>query len=166
VQINVMPDFVNVAMQLISTAILFLVVRKKAWGPMQEFLRKRQELVTKEITEAKALKAEADDLKAAAKSEIATARDKAKSIVEASHQQADMVKKQLLEEASLEAKRKLDKAASEIQLERKKVYSNIRKDIVDLAIASAENLIEKEIDPNNHGRLFDEFLEKVGEDVG
>jgi len=166
VQINVMPDLMNVAMTLVSTAILFFVVKRKAWAPMQAFLKQRQEIVTKEITEAKSLKEQADELKAAAAKEIETARDQARSIVEASQQQAVNVKEQILDEARLEAKRKLDRAASEIELERKQVYANIRKDIVDLAIASAENLIEKEIDPNNHGRLFDEFLDKVGEDVG
>jgi len=162
IDINVMPDLTNLLMQLISTAILLIVVRHFAWAPMQAFLKARSELVTKEITAAEEAKALAEELKTAAESEIVTARNQAKTIVANSEQQAQKVRESILEDASLEAKRKLDKAALEIELERKKLYANVQKDIVDLAIASAENLIEKEIDSKNHEQLFNKFLKKVG----
>ena len=58
-QIYIMPDLVNFTLQILSTLVLFLVIKRFAWAPMKEFLRKRQELVSQEINHAEMLKADA-----------------------------------------------------------------------------------------------------------
>lgn len=160
--IYIIPDWRNLLLTLASVIILLFIVKKFAWAPMKEFLQKRQEIVTKEMDEAAGLKAEAMALKEHATSEIKEARAKAKGIVEASQSQALAVHDDIIETANQEAKRKVAKALAEIDLERKHVYANIREDIVNLAIDSAQNLIEKEINPQTHSQLFDEFVAKVG----
>ena len=47
-------------------------------------------------------------------------------------------------------KQRLSKASADIEQERKAVYAQIRQDIVELAVSSAEKMIEKEIDANVH----------------
>ena len=144
-----MPDLVNFTLQILSTLVLFLVIKRFAWAPMKEFLRKRQELVSQEINHAEMLKADAMALKQSAEAQVQVARDEAREIVENSKKQAQHMHDEIV-------------SAADIEQERKAVYAQIRSDIVELAVSSAEKMIEKEIDANVHNELFDQFIAKVG----
>ncbi len=157
-----MPDLVNFTLQILSTLVLFLVIKYFAWAPMKEFLRKRQELVSQEINRAEMLKSDAIALKKSAEAQVQVARDEAREIVENSKKQAQHMHDEIVSNARKEAQQKLSKAAADIEQERKAVYSKIRSDIVELAVSSAEKMIEKEIDSNVHNELFDQFVAKVG----
>lgn len=161
-QIYIMPDLVNFTLQILSTLLLFLVIKYFAWAPMKEFLRKRQELVSQEINRAEMLKSDAIALKKSAEAQVQVARDEAREIVENSKKQAQHMHDEIVSNARKEAQQKLSKAAADIEQERKAVYSKIRSDIVELAVSSAEKMIEKEIDSNVHNELFDQFVAKVG----
>ena len=157
-----MPDLVNFTLQIVSTLLLFLVIKYFAWAPMKEFLRKRQELVSQEINRAEMLKSDAIALKKSAEAQVQVAREEAREIVENSKKQAQHMHDEIVSNARKEAQQKLSKAAAEIEQERKAVYSKIRSDIVELAVSSAEKMIEKEIDADVHNELFDQFVAKVG----
>ena len=157
-----MPDLVNFTLQIVSTLLLFLVIKYFAWAPMKEFLRKRQELVSQEINRAETLKSDAIALKKSAEAQVQVAREEAREIVENSKKQAQHMHDEIVSNARKEAQQKLSKAAADIEQERKAVYSKIRSDIVELAVSSAEKMIEKEIDADVHNELFDQFVAKVG----
>ena len=157
-----MPDWINFTLQILSTLVLFFVIKHFAWAPMKEFLRKRQELVSQEINRAEMLKSDAIALKKSAEAQVQVARDEAREIVENSKKQAQHMHDEIVSNARKEAQQKLSKAAADIEQERKAVYSKIRSDIVELAVSSAEKMIEKEIDSNVHNELFDQFVAKVG----
>ncbi|WP_235069134.1 F0F1 ATP synthase subunit B [Turicibacter sp. TJ11] len=161
-QIYIMPDLVNFTLQILSTLVLFLVIKRFAWAPMKEFLRQRQELVSKEINHAEMLKADAMALKQSAEAQVQVARDEAREIVENSKKQAQRMHDEIVSNARKEAQQRLSKASADIEQERKAVYAQIRQDIVELAVSSAEKMIEKEIDANVHNELFDQFVAKVG----
>ena len=160
--IYIMPDFFNLTLQILSTLVLFLVIKRFAWAPMKEFLRKRQELVSQEINHAEMLKADAMALKQSAEARVHVARDEAREIVENSKKQAQRMHDEIVSNARKEAQQRLSKASADIEQERKAVYAQIRQDIVELAVSSAEKMIEKEIDANVHNELFDQFVAKVG----
>lgn len=157
-----MPDWINFTLQIASTLVLFFVIKYFAWAPMKEFLRKRQELVSQEINHAEMLKADALALKQSAEAQVQVARDEAREIVENSKKQAQITHDEIVTSARTEAAQKLAKASADIEQERKAVYANIREDIVNLALTSAEKMIAKEIDANVHNELFDQFVSKVG----
>ncbi len=161
-QIYIMPDLVNFTLQIVSTLLLFLVIKYFAWAPMKEFLRKRHELVSQEINRAEMLKSDAIALKKSAEAQVQVAREEAREIVENSKKQAQHMHDEIVSNARKEAQQKLSKAAADIEQERKAVYSKIRSDIVELAVSSAEKMIEKEIDADVHNELFDQFVAKVG----
>ena len=79
-----MPDLVNFTLQILSTLVLFLVIKRFAWAPMKEFLRQRQELVSQEINHAEMLKADAMALKQSAEAQVQVARQKQPTIIPAS----------------------------------------------------------------------------------
>lgn len=98
-----MPDLVNFTLQILSTLVLFLVIKYFAWAPMKEFLRKRQELVSQEINRAEMLKSDAIALKKSAEAQVQVARDEAREIVENSKKQAQHMHDEIVSNARKEA---------------------------------------------------------------
>jgi len=162
INIQLMPDWFNLGLQLVSTLILFLVVSKFGWAPMKEFLNKRAALVNEAFEKAEVMQTEAETLKAEAQTVVSEAQAEARSIVAASQEQAKQTGAEIIAAAEVEAKQKLVKATAQIDQERKAAYANIHEDLVNLAMDSAARLIEKEIDPKNHDKLFNDFVAKVG----
>ena len=157
-----MPDMINFGLQIASTLVLYVIVRRFLWAPMQQFLQARQALVSKEITEANNLKAEALTLKQSAEASIQVARDEAREIVDNSKKQATNMHNEIVAKAKEEAASKLAKAEADIEQQRKAVYATIREDVVTLAVTSAEKIIEKEINEKTHTELFNQLVTKVG----
>ena len=110
-----MPDLVNFTLQIVSTLLLFLVIKYFAWAPMKEFLRKRQELVSQEINRAEMLKSDAIALKKSAEAQVQFAREEAREIVENSKKQAQNMHDEILSNARKEDQQKLSKAAADIE---------------------------------------------------
>lgn len=157
-----MPDLINFSLQIASTLVLFFVVKRFLWAPMKDFLKTRQELVSKEINDAEVLKADAKALKQSAEASVQVARDEARMIVENSKKQAVHMHDEIIAKANAEAQSRLAKASSDIEQQRKSVYATIRQDVVELAVSSAEKVIQKEINSADHNKIFDEFISKVG----
>ena len=73
------------------------------------------------------------------------ARDEAREIVENSKKQAQRMHDEIVSNARKEAQQRLSKASADIEQERKAVYAQIRQDIVELAVSSAEKMMKKKL---------------------
>jgi len=161
-EITIIPNWEHFIVQICSTLILFFVIRHFAWGPMKEFLRKRQEIVSEEINKAEKIREEAMTLKNDFDVKIKEAQEEARNIIEASKTQAKITHDQIIIEANEEAKQKIAKASLAIEQERKVTYAQLKEDIINITVSSTEKLIKKEIDDKVHEDLFNEFVVEVG----
>lgn len=107
-----MPDWINFTLQILSTLVLFFVIKHFAWAPMKEFLRKRQELVSEEINHAEMLKADAIALKQSAEAQVQVARDEAREIVENSKKQAQNIHDEIVTKCSHGSSTKISESIS------------------------------------------------------
>lgn len=164
-KIHVIPDWPNFFLQLINTSIMFVIVAKFAWKPMNKLKAARQKLATAEMDEAKQLKASALELQQKADENIGSAKTEAKHLIEKSKAMAEGVRMEIISEAHEKAAQHLKRAKEEIFLTEKKATATLRKEAVQLAIESASRLIHKEIDPSLHQELFRDFLAEVGEEL-
>ena len=55
------------------------------------------------------------------------------------------------------------KANADIEKEKKRAVNQIKDEISDIALAVAEKVVEKEIDPKDHERLIESFISELGE---
>lgn len=95
--------------------------------------------------------------------EIAQAKQKRDEIVREAAELARRQERDILDAAREEAKAITVKAHSDIQLERRKVFSEMKTEISDIAIEIAEKVTEKEIDSEKHRELIDSFIDQIGE---
>ena len=57
----------------------------------------------------------------------------------------------------------LRQAESEAQLEREKATASIKGEIASVSAELAEKLLEREVNPADHTRLIESFLDEVGD---
>ena len=70
---------------------------------------------------------------------------------------------ELVSAARAEAAALKSKADAEIESERRKAAGELKNDISELALDIAGRVVEKEIDPETHKELIDDFISRVGD---
>ena len=148
---------------LLNLLLTILIVKKFLFGPINSILEKRQALSEKELTDARAAKLEATNLKAEYESSIADARAEATTIIQNAQKEAQAKADATIREAQEQATDIRARAAADIAQEKKKAINEAKDEIGGLAMEIAGKVVEKEINEEDHRRLIDDFLEKVGE---
>ena len=160
--VEIIPNVEHMIIQLIALIILFFLFRRFGWEPTKEFIRKRQEIIASQFTEAEMAKEESIQLKKKYEQQINQARDEASRIIEESKEQGKVAYDSIILDARNEANQKIARASEAIELDVKNAQDKIKENIIELAVTSTEKLIKKEIDASEHQQLFEDFIAKVG----
>lgn len=157
---------VNLWQILISLAnlfIIFLILKKFLWKPVKKMMEQRQAMVDKQFADAAAAQAQADANQAQWAEKLAGADDEANSRIAAADETARRHGDRIVAEAKDKAAGILRQAESEAQLERQKATASIKGEIASVSAELAEKLLEREVNPADHTRLIESFLDEVGD---
>ena len=157
---------VNLWQILISLAnllIIFTILKRFLFKPVQNIMAARQEQVDKLYGDAEADRDAAKDMKQEYETRLATAREEADGIVKNAVQTAQRKGDAILAEASTQASRMKQKAEEEISMERKQMLMDVRSEISDIAVSIASKVVEREVQKKDHDSFVDEFIRNVGE---
>ncbi len=144
------PNLTTLIVQLCSTLVLFLVVKKYLWKPILAFFDAREEKMQSDLAESENAKQEALKDRQNALAQLKEAGDKADQMIEAAQKQAKQEKDAILESAEKEASATRKKAHEQIEAERQSMYDDMKKEMVDVALAAASKVIE-----DNHAEDLD-----------
>lgn len=148
----------DLIIQLCATLILFIVVLVFFWKPITKILETRREAIDKELTEAEAAKANAILVEDELRKTLDEAKDKVKEMLDQAVKDANVKKEEIISSAKEEAKRRLENLEFELEQEKKNMESSIKKEIVDIAFAAAEKIVQKEIDQKKYLDVVDDIL--------
>lgn len=157
---------VNLWQILISLAnllILFLILKRFLFKPVQNMLAARQQQVDKLYGDAQQDRTAASDMKQEYEARLATAREEADSLVRTAVTTAQRKGDAILAEANTQASRMKQKAEEEITMERKQMLMDVREEISDIAVGIASKVVEREVRKADHESFVDEFIRNVGE---
>jgi F-type H+-transporting ATPase subunit b len=163
VESGLLPNGITFLAQLISTLILFFGLKRFVWGPMQELLEKRKDVIVGELESAKSAREEAQELKDKYAVELNTAKEEANKIVENAKSHALESKQMIISEAEKEAAYKREKAEKDIQQERNSLEKEIKAQAIEIAFAAAEKLVNENMDDLKNRQMVEKFIEEVGE---
>ncbi len=152
----------NFLITIISFGILFLLLRRYAFGPLIGIMAKRQEEIARQIDEAAARSQEAEQLLAEQKQLLQQAREEAREIVERARVTGEKQAEEIISQARAEAERQRQQALVEIQREKEVALAAMREQLAVLSVQIAAKIIEKEIDPQAQKELIDSFVGQVG----
>jgi F-type H+-transporting ATPase subunit b len=163
--------------QILMFGIVFVTLRKWAYGPMLAMLDKRRKTIAQGLEDAQvASEARANAEKEAANI-ISEAQAKSAEIIRAASEQAEIAGREIRAGIDAEAAKARESAAVELEQERNRILGELRGQVAALAIASTQKLIGETLDEKRQHALLDEFfsgvksgkvivLEKVGEMKG
>ena len=148
---------------ILNLLLTMLVVKKFLFGRINAILEQRQQLSEKELTDARAAKEEAVNLKESYESSIANARAEATQIIQNAQKEAQQKADATIREAEQQAVDIRTRAEADIAQEKKKAINEAKDEIGGLAMDIAGKVVGKEIREEDHRRLIDDFLDQVGD---
>ena len=157
---------VNIWQILISLAnllLIFIILKKLLWKPVQNVMKQRQDMVDKQFADAAEAQQKAEEDKAQWAEKLATADEEADARIAAADETARHHGERVIAEAKEKAQGILRQAEAEAELERRKATAAIRDEIADVSAAVAEKMLEREINAEDHRAMIASFLDEVGD---
>lgn len=156
-------DWWTLLAQIINLFIQVWLIKKFLFKPINNMLEKRKQLADKEIEDARTAREQALTAKQQYEQSLSTAQQEATRIVQDAQKQAQQRADQLVRDAQEEASGIKAQAEADIAQQKKKALNEAKDEIGGLAMDIAGKVVEKEIKEEDHRKLIDEFIDKVGE---
>ncbi len=150
-------------LRVLNFSILVAVLVKLLKNPIVGFLKGRTEDIGKTLAELEEKKAEADQKAAEYKAKLAMLDQETAKIVAEYIQEGEREKEKIVAAANKQAEYIKSQAELAIQQEIKAARENLQAEVADLSVVAAEEILKKNIQSDDHKRLVQEFMARVGE---
>lgn len=146
---------------IIIFLLLFFVLKRYAFGPITAAVEARERALEEAIEGAKRDREEAARLLAEQRTLLESARGEAQQLIAEGRSTADKVRVELLQQGKQQQQELMERARRDIANETTRAIAELRREAVDLAIAGASKVIEKNLDDASNRKLVEKFLESV-----
>ena len=153
----------QIVISLANLLLIFLILKKFLWKPIQKVMKQRQDMVDKQFSDAAEAEAKANEDKAQWAEKLATADEEAAARIAAADETARRHGERVIADAKDKAQGIIRQAEAEAELERQKATASIRDEIADVSAELAEKLLEREINAEDHRAMIASFLDEVGD---
>ncbi|WP_339060878.1 F0F1 ATP synthase subunit B [Tepidibacillus marianensis] len=151
--------------QILAFALLFLLLKKYAFGPLLKVMTQRQESIREQINLAEKNRQETEKMLKDNNEAVQKARIEAHEIVELARVNSVKQAEDIVETAKRETERMKEQAIHEIQNEREKAVAALREQVGSLSVLLASKILEKELDMKEQSKLIDDFMKQVGKSL-
>jgi F-type H+-transporting ATPase subunit b len=146
---------------LVVFGLLFLALRKVAWGPMLEGLHKREQGIRDAIAEAQKAREEAQQLRAQFRGEMDRAQEKVHEIMEAARNDARRLTEEMTTKARGEIQTERERLHREIELAKDQALQELWNQTAQLATLVSAKAIRRHLNADDHRRLVDEAIAEL-----
>jgi F-type H+-transporting ATPase subunit b len=137
---------------------LFIILSRYAFGPITKAVEQREQALQDAIDQAKKDREEAARVLTEHRTQLEGARAEAQKIIAEGRAVGEKLRTDMLEETRAEQQELLERARREIAGERDRAIAQIREEAVDLAIAAAGKVIEKNLDDSANRKLVEGYI--------
>jgi len=149
----------------IWTIVVFLVLLallgKFAWRPLLEALDARQESIRRSLDDAAKAKQELERLQVESQRILAEARAEADTIVARTREDANRLRDEMRAKAQQESANIVKNAQKQIEFETARAVQQIRHEAVDLSIAIASKLLQRNVSRADNERLIEDTFKQL-----
>jgi F-type H+-transporting ATPase subunit b len=157
----VQPDPGLYIWTIVTFLVLLALLAKFAWRPLLEALDKRQASIRQSLDDARQAKQELERLQVESQRILAQARSEAEAIVARTRDDASRLREELRQKAQQEASGIVRNAEKQIELETARALQQIRHEAVDLSVAIASKLLQRNVTKEDNERLIDETFRQL-----
>ena len=150
------------AIQISGFIVLFLLLKKFLFGPLQGAMSARREEVANTYArldeQQAALARRQDDLER----QIAEIEAERRNRIQEATSEGQALREQIVTEAQQQASQIIEQGRQMIRLEQDKAIATLRSEMADVAIRATERLLEENMNEERHRRLVSDFITRVG----
>jgi F-type H+-transporting ATPase subunit b len=143
---------------LIIFALLLVVLSRYAFKPMLAAVEAREQLLQDSLDRAKRDREEAAALLAEHRAQLESARAEAQKLIADGRSTAEKMRNDMLDATRTQQSELLERAKRDIEGEKSRAIAELRREAVDLAIAGATRVIERNLDTDANRRIVETFL--------
>ncbi len=156
------PMLGNIIVVSGSFLILMVLLKHFAWGPISDILKKREDKIANDLDSAEQSRVKAAKLEQEREQQMLASRSDAADIIKNAKESGELSRQNILKETQEEVARLKTKAQSDIKLERDTALSTVKDDVADLSLHIAEKILNKELSPEMHESLINQYIEGLG----
>ena len=154
----------QIIIALLNLTILFLILKKFLYKPVEKVLKKREDELAGQYEKANSALAEAQSAKSEYEAQLSDAKKKADAIITDATNTAEKRSEKIVKGAHDEADAIIKRAQTGAELEKARAEKDIKDEIVSVSSLIAEKVLAREINEKDHKKLIDSFIENLGDD--
>ncbi len=154
-------DPIKLGIQAFNFLALLFILRAVAYKPLLRMMDQRAERIRSDLDEARRLREESERDRETYRSQLNRARDEARAVLEEANNVAARIREQAIIDAEAQNAITLQRARDEIVREKQHAIAELRREVGDLAIRVATQVVGRTIDANDQSRFVDEALARV-----
>jgi F-type H+-transporting ATPase subunit b len=146
---------------LIAFGVTFFVLKKYAFGPIQNMIDERRRTIREALDEADRARQEARRLLEEHRKLIAEARHDAEEILAEARRVAESMRERVKEESEAERQRRLEDTRRQIEAETQRALDAIRREVAVLTLEATAKVTGKVLDRDDHKRLIEDAIKEL-----
>ncbi len=146
---------------LIIFVALLIILSRFAFKPLTRAVEERERKLSELLESAQKDRDDAARLLAEQQKALDASRADAQRVIGESRTTAEKLRNEMLEQTKHQQKELLERARVEIDNERKRAIADLRREAVDLALAGASKVVERNLDDQTNRKLVESFLASV-----
>jgi F-type H+-transporting ATPase subunit b len=143
---------------LVCFAITFFVLRRYAFGPVQNLIDERRKRIREALEEADRVRDEARRLLEEHRGLMADARGQAEEVLAEARKVAESQRERLRDELEADRQRRIEETTRQIESETARALGQIRNEVADLTLVATQKVTGKVLDETDHKRLIEEAI--------
>jgi F-type H+-transporting ATPase subunit b len=159
---KIIPLGVELYVNLVAFAVLFVLLWKFAFPPITKMLDQRAESIKDSLEKAEETRITAERLLDEYKEQLAEARQEAGRVIEQGRKVAETMKDEIVAKANEEREAMLARAREEIQGEKRAAMAELQAQVADLSVAVAGRVIGSTLSASDHKALIEKYVAEVG----
>ncbi len=159
-------SIVEEGFKFLNTLIVVLILYKVGAKPLASFFKDRREGIAAALAEAKAARTEAERELEAQRSKVADLEAELTRVRETGDRERSEIGARMEAEQKVQADRLLEQTRGAIELETAKARAELQARAAELAMGLAEEMLKKNIGPDDQERFVSEYLVKLGDRSG
>jgi F-type H+-transporting ATPase subunit b len=146
---------------IVCFGITFFVLRKYAFGPIQQLIDARREKIEQAIAEADNARQQAREMLEEHRKLIGQAKSEAEEILGEARRVGDAQRERVRQETEEDRQRRLEETRRQIEQATTQALGQIRDEIGKLSLLAAEKITRKTLTGDDQQRLIDEALAEI-----
>ncbi len=154
---------INLLFTVINILILYFIVQRFLFKPVQKILAARQAEIDRQYADAQNAQTTAQEMKERYETSAKKIDDEKDAILTDAREKAGQEYEKILDEARAQADQIVEEARKDADAERQKRRQQAQEEITDLVVAATAKLVASKQSAEADRELYNQFIAKTGE---